>query len=525
MNHRSGNPVVKVLVNNEGPFHFLIDTCAAGHARIDQSLVEHFGLRATGTVLAGDGSGRNRREVEVVRIDSLDLGEATFSGIDALAGDYRREQPDSGPPILGILCFGLFADCLLTIDYPRSTITLEKGLLRGKEEHCVVFSGKDEIPSIEMTLAGRTFTADVDTGSRGGLMVPLEAKDRLALESEPVAAGTARTRFNEVEISKARADGDLSLAGQTVSRPMVYFADLFPQANVGYEILQNFVLTFDQKNKRVQFRSDRSREKGTLGPSGTDATIGQPSTEPPDKTDLPWNPVFQAMEMADGKPVVEAAINGKGPFRFYLDTATPYTLLDSDFAGEIGLAPERHGAKGGKDPVQPVPSLGVVIETLSIGSAVFSGVEGRLGSLGDSSRSTDQPVGVLGFRLFADCLLTLDYPEKRVIVERGQLLFPDGKEVLDLIIKDDSPFALITLGPVNVETCIDSGSTKSLVLPSRLRPTPIEAPALFGGHTIQEPVVDFNDSARHASAGSEFLRSFSLTFDQKNRRIRIAQPH
>ncbi len=509
MDHRSGNPIVKVLVNNEGPFNFLIDTCAAGNARIDRSLVERFGLRVAGTVLAGDGTGRNSRESDVVHIDSLALGGAHFTDVEALAGDYRQERSDSGPATVGILCFGLFADCVLTIDYPAEAVIVEQNALRAEGDHVVPFTMKHGIPSVEMTLGGRGFEADVDTGSRGGLMVPLSAIDALTLESDPTAAGTAQTRFNKVEITKAPVDGDLSLAGHTITRPVVYFADLFKEANLGYKVLRNFSLTFDQTSERIRF--------------GEPTAVS--NAPPPERTDLPWNPVYQAMDMADGIPIIEAGVNGKGPFRFYLDTATPHTLLDRRFAEELGAR-----AVGGSDGSAP----SVTVETLSIGNAAFSGVQARIVDLTDSGRSPDRAVGVLGFRLFSECLLTLDYPEKRVIVERGQLLFPDGKEVLDLIIKDDSPFALLTLGPINLETCLDSGSTRSLVVPGKIgkrlgraeeSTDPIASSATIGSHTIADPEVIVNDSVPHAVAGSEFLRSFSLTFDQKNRRLRIAQPH
>lgn len=531
MDHRSGNPIVKVLVNNEGPFHFLIDTGATGHARIDRSLVERFGLRVTGTALAGDGTGRNNRESDVVRIDSLTLGEANFSGVEALSGDYRQADDRSGPPVVGILCFGLFAECVLTIDYPRNAVIVKRDGLRAGGKHIVPFTMKQEIPAVEMILAGRRFEAGVDTGSRGGLMMPLRARDGLALASEPVAAGTAETRFNKVAITRAPVDGDLSLAGHDIARPDVYFADLFDQANLGYEVLRNFSLTFDQKNERIRFQSTESRDSEAQPAPGVESSAmraAAPAAPPPGQTDLPWIPVYQAMDMTDGKPVIEAGVNGKGPFRFYLDTATPYTLLDRRFAEEVGaLSRDEDDAEDRSSSRAARPST-VTVETLSIGSAVFSGVRARLGDLGDGDDSADRPVGALGFRLFSECLLTLDYPEKRVIVERGQLLFPDGKEVLDLIIKDDAPFALITLGSIDLETCLDSGSTKGLVVPGGLAEEstdPIAATAVIGGHTISDPEVIVSDSAPHAVAGSEFLRSFSLTFDQKNRRLRIAQPY
>jgi len=507
MDHRSGNPIVKVFVNNEGPFDFLIDTCAAGHARIDRSLVERFGLNVAGTVLAGDGTGRNSRETDVVHIDSLTLGGAHFENVEALAGDYGLEHSDSPTPIVGILCFGLFADCVLTIDYPAETVIVDQSALGAEGDHIVPFTAKRGIPSIEMTLGGRRFDADVDTGSRGGLMVPISSIDTLDLDSRPTAAGTAQTRFNTVEISKAPVDGDLSLAGHVIPHPVVYFADLFEEANLGYEVLRNYSLTFDQANSRLRFNRPPN-----LSPA-----------PPPERTDLPWNPVYLAMDMSGGKPVIHVGVNGEGPFPFELDTATPHTLLDRRFAEKLGLRPadQNDAYLGHRSGAGRAPS--VFVETLSMGIAAFSGVDARIVDLNESGASSPPPAGVLGFRLFADCLLTLDYPENRVIVERGQLLFPDGKEVLDLIVKDDSPFALLTLGPIALETCLDSGSTKSLVVPGSI--DPIADRATIGCHTITDPDIVVNDGAPHAVAGSEFLRSFSLTFDQKNRRFRIAQPH
>ena len=81
---RGATPAVEVSVNGKGKFLFAIDTGAQGTARVDSTLVERLGLKVTGQVNASDGSGQNVRSLDVVKLDSISIGDVQFRDVEAL---------------------------------------------------------------------------------------------------------------------------------------------------------------------------------------------------------------------------------------------------------------------------------------------------------------------------------------------------------------------------------------------------------------------------------------------------------
>jgi hypothetical protein len=71
---------------------------------------------------------------------------------------------------------------------------------------------------------------------------------------------------------------------------------------------------------------------------------------------------------------------------------------------------------------------GVLIEVRIDGSGVKFAVRDLPAVPGRSEPEFD---GVLGIGLFKDYLLVLDYPARRVRIEKGELPPTDGREVLD----------------------------------------------------------------------------------------------
>jgi Aspartyl protease len=73
-------PTVMVTVNGRGPYRFGIDTGAQGHARVSTALVTELGLWPVGEIISGDPSGQNPQTLPVYRLDTLVLGDLTFTG-------------------------------------------------------------------------------------------------------------------------------------------------------------------------------------------------------------------------------------------------------------------------------------------------------------------------------------------------------------------------------------------------------------------------------------------------------------
>ena len=253
MLHSGHLPVVTAMVNGQGPFRFAIDTGAAGSLRLDSTLVARLGLEKVGEVRGGDPSGRNSRVMDLVEVQSLEIGGARFEGMTAAVRDYNERR--MGDPVDGILGFGLFADCLLTLDYPGNRVKIERGELPAANGRDVLAFGLERgVPSVRLQVDSLWVNADVDAGSMGGFSLPASFADRLPLASAPRVVGRARTVSNEFEITAAELRGTVRLGANEFPGPTISFQPAFPMANVGSRVLRDFAITFDQKHRRMRLK-------------------------------------------------------------------------------------------------------------------------------------------------------------------------------------------------------------------------------------------------------------------------------
>ena len=238
-------PTVDVKLNGTGPYRFAIDTGAGGMARISSRLADELHLETIGEVLAGDPSGRNPVQRRLVRLDSVEIGGARFSGVDATVGDSRVEGD-------GALGFALFHDVLLTLDYPKAELRLDRGSI-GAGDGVVAFETPHGVPNIEVAVAGTTFRADVDSGSPAELTLPLASAKTLPLAEPPAVVGHARTPTNEFDVYGARLRGDVRIGSLVLSNPRLDLVEIFPHANLGYRFLSRYSVSFDQREQRMRF--------------------------------------------------------------------------------------------------------------------------------------------------------------------------------------------------------------------------------------------------------------------------------
>ena len=267
----------------------------------------------------------------------------------------------------------------------------------------------------------------------------------------------------------------------------------------------------------------------------------------PNRVELASPEVVVPLRMEKGRPVVEVGIDGKGPFPFILDTGAGGTVLGSDLARELAL-PEAGETRIG-DPIHPhaITAKRVRIGRLTLGGATFSDMTAT-SMENPSLREHLGARGVLGLPVFAELLLTLDFGRGEVRIGRGQLPSPDGKDVIACRPGFGGTIRVpITVGPLELEADLDSGSPAAVSLPDEymdrlpLEGKPVEVgrartvtsefvvygatlkgAVQIGGHRIENPVLRFN-RLPVSNVGSEVLRRFAITIDQKGRRIRFAE--
>lgn len=252
MHFRGLMPVIEVKLNGQGPFAFMIDTGAGMQADIDTSVAAKLRLKTIGTAINGDPSGENDREVYTARIDSLAFGGAEFRNVTAMIRPHRitKDYPD----VDGILGFALFTDFLLTLDYPAMQVRLAKGNLPvANGADILSFEIENRIPVIEIKIGKLRMKAHIDSGNYvAGFMLPEDIVEQLQLISQPVTIGYARSVTNRIELKQARLKNSIHIGRFEYPQPVISFPAL-SNTNIGFKVLREFALTFDQKNKRMKF--------------------------------------------------------------------------------------------------------------------------------------------------------------------------------------------------------------------------------------------------------------------------------
>jgi hypothetical protein len=251
-------PVVEVKLNHQGPFWFMIDTGAGMQADVDISVAQRLNLRANGRVLNGDPSGVNDREVSTATIDSVTIGSGRterdgveFRKVTAVVRQHRitKDYPD----VDGILGFALFTEYLLTLDYPAMQVRLARGVLPPANRTDILnFEIENRIPVIELGIGRIHVRAHVDSGNFvAGFILPEEIVGQLQLLSTPVTVGSARSVSNRIELKQVQLRDTIRLGSFDFPQPVIQFPAL-SDTNVGFKVLREFAVTFDQKNQRMK---------------------------------------------------------------------------------------------------------------------------------------------------------------------------------------------------------------------------------------------------------------------------------
>jgi hypothetical protein len=248
-------------------------------------------------------------------------------------------------------------------------------------------------------------------------------------------------------------------------------------------------------------------------------------------------------------PVVDVTINGKGPFKMMIDTGAGATVVNDDLVKELGI-PVTGKTKIG-DPADPqgITADTVLIDRLDIGGVSFSKVNGVSWDRSQLRPGADAPRGILGLPLFADRLLTLNYPERKVLVGEGALPAANGADIVTYQPGEaDLVSVPISVAGTTIGATLDSGASSKEglgfpmehmdTLPLVAKPVEIgrgrmaggevviygatlNGAVVVGGHTFDGPAVHFNGRLRHVNLGAGLLSQFAVTLDQKHQRIRF----
>ncbi|MBI5771275.1 MAG: aspartyl protease family protein [Verrucomicrobia bacterium] len=244
--------------------------------------------------------------------------------------------------------------------------------------------------------------------------------------------------------------------------------------------------------------------------------------------------------------IVEARWDRSASFNFLVDTGASVTLVSPAIARRYGTrkaAPvetPRVQVKSADGRFTELPAA--TLDRLVFGELRFDEVPVLVYDCAPLSAHLGIKIdGVLGFPLFRETLLTLDYPQSRVIVRRAdaKVLLPGTPIPVDD--SNKTPLVRVQLGDRTLVALIDSGSDASLSLnPVGLEPGFAIAPRAgamastltgdrpqqvarladtlaIAGYELPRPIVELTDEL--SALGGGILRHFTVTFDQQHDRV------
>jgi hypothetical protein len=279
---------------------------------------------------------------------------------------------------------------------------------------------------------------------------------------------------------------------------------------------------------------------GSLALSGLMALAAQQTVHP-----KPGSAFSVPFELNNGHMFVAAYVNGNGPYRFGFDTgASGVGRADSRLVSLLSLPAV--GQVANSDGIRTTSTTVVALASLKLGAMEKRNVEVPARDYNPNLNPGRAPMmGIISRDFFADRLVSIDYPS-RTITFSENFLRAGQAGVVSYTGSFVVPLCFAS-GCLNAK--IDTGSSRGIVIPKEWvgkvaasEPIKIGEAQRTNGvstlyeMTLREPVriatmtatrqkvlyADPSDST--AVIGSDFLKDYVLTVDQRNHLLRIDMP-
>jgi len=249
-----GVPAVEVRLNGRGPYRLIVEW-GANLLALSPRVQKELALRPRGIDPLGN---------PVVAIESLRVGDATFSGLAAAVDPFFDGKDEDG--VMGV---NVYAELLATLDFPVHRFRLEKGALPAADGQLVLsYSGPPGgEPHVKVELSGRTESALLDTGAAANVVIPRARSADFKMTGASADRSAAEgPGMSESPVADTHLAGDLTLGAYVIASPPVRLAPR-PKLILGAGFLRCFSVTLDQRSRRVRFtRPAGSCESAGLRP-------------------------------------------------------------------------------------------------------------------------------------------------------------------------------------------------------------------------------------------------------------------
>jgi len=266
---------VNVFLNGQGPFKFIFDT--GGGNSLSPETAQKLGLK---TIAAGEatGAGEDSVPMQSSKMAKLQVGDLVFSDQDFLVIDYspikRAFQMKSFDGVFG---FEILQRFVTYIDYQKKILSFVPNTLPVKTNgyESVSFEIIGDKPVIQARINGLSAKVLIDTGDRSALTVFKNLYVKKEMENIFSASPIQTTGYGIGGPIPARL-GQVKLLGLTENLRLTDVIARAPttkggfnseknvNASIGTEVLKQFDVIFDYKNKLAYFKANKGFGQKTI---------------------------------------------------------------------------------------------------------------------------------------------------------------------------------------------------------------------------------------------------------------------
>ena len=251
------------------------------------------------------------------------------------------------------------------------------------------------------------------------------------------------------------------------------------------------------------------------------------------------------MDLSLNRPVIALFVNSQGPYSFILDTGASGNVIDKGLASRLDLkeAGKVEVGSPGSDKTTQAPLVNV--SEIQVSGQSFSNLSMVVMDL----REMIPVDGVLSFKEFSEYLFTIDYPNKKILLFKGELS-KDHKNVIVLSPEEEILTVAIEANERTWNAHLDTGSPFSFSFPFafkdrlKFKSSPVllsaQSQTLGGRHQnwraeldgcikladiiFDTPDIILSDrNNEYVNIGYQLLKDLKVTIDQKNKLIQFSK--
>lgn len=274
-----GAVLVDAMVNDKGPYTFLVDTGATACA-LTPDMVKWLGA-------AEDGSGTvsaigTVRKATFVRIESLSVGNATAAGLRAVVWDGESLSRIAGQRVDGIIGTPWLWRWPVQFDYPAGRFRVyPQSYDVATEPVEAPWSGttplriQDRAAYVQVALnGGRPRWMMLDTGA-SGLVIRQETAEKHKARPSPLESWSVGA-FGDRRTSKYWLIGTIRIAGLTVENAQAFTPEpwgSWPSEQLGNDALDQFRVTLDAGRRIARLERDTVAARFDSSPWGLGLSV------------------------------------------------------------------------------------------------------------------------------------------------------------------------------------------------------------------------------------------------------------